>query len=49
MVPAVLADLNSDSVMDVVAMTFDGVIAAFDGVTLSEIWNTSLPGTETYT
>lgn len=48
MVPVVMADLNADSLLDAVVMTFDGVLAAYDGKTLSEMWRYSLPNTESY-
>ncbi|XP_067947053.1 protein FAM234B-like isoform X2 [Watersipora subatra] len=38
MVPVSLADLNNDSVDDIISMTFDGVLLAFSGKDLTYLW-----------
>lgn len=43
-----LGDLNGDCVLDVVAQSFDGTVAAFDGATNTELWALNNPGFETY-
>lgn len=39
MVPALMADLNNDNTDDIIVMTFDGVLLAFDGSDLSYLWS----------
>lgn len=44
MVPAVLTDLNGDSVEDIVISSFNSTIYAFDGMNKSQLWSYSIPG-----
>jgi hypothetical protein len=47
--PPAVADINLDSVPDIVAISFDGRVAAYDGTNLNEIWSRNFPGKETST
>lgn len=38
MVPASLVDMNNDDVDDIVMMSFDGMLLAFNGEDLSHLW-----------
>ena len=38
MVPVSLVDIDNDSIRDIVAVTFDGLLLAFSGKDLSYIW-----------
>jgi hypothetical protein len=44
--PASLADLTNDGFSDIVVQSFDGVIQAFDGLSLQSIWSNSFSGCE---
>ncbi len=46
--PPVLADITDDDVLDIISLSVDGRIMAFDGVTLQSLWTVSLPNTEAY-
>lgn len=48
MVPVVMVDVNLDSTLDVIVMSFDGVLAAYDGRTVTELWRNYKHGTESY-
>ncbi|KAL1373412.1 hypothetical protein pipiens_018673, partial [Culex pipiens pipiens] len=43
MVPAVLTDLNGDSVEDIVISSFNSTIYAFDGMNKTQLWSYSIP------
>ncbi len=46
--PAVLADLNGDDILDIVANSVDGRMLAFNGKNGIPIWGGLIPGTEVY-
>uniref|UniRef100_A0A8D8BZ96 Uncharacterized protein KIAA1467 n=1 Tax=Culex pipiens TaxID=7175 RepID=A0A8D8BZ96_CULPI len=46
MVPAVLTDLNGDSVEDIVISSFNSTIYAFDGMNKTQLWSYSIPASE---
>jgi len=46
--PPVLADITQDDILDIVALSVDGRILAFDGLTLKPLWQRQLPNTEAY-
>ncbi|XP_065088687.1 uncharacterized protein LOC135710127 [Ochlerotatus camptorhynchus] len=46
MVPAVLTDINGDSVDDIVVNSFNSTIYAFDGVSKKQLWAYSIPDSE---
>ncbi|XP_035703612.1 uncharacterized protein LOC110843502 isoform X2 [Folsomia candida] len=49
MVPPVIADINGDSVADIIMAMFNSSVIAFDGNSFNQIWNYSFPSSETYT
>ncbi|XP_055632215.1 uncharacterized protein LOC129772791 isoform X2 [Toxorhynchites rutilus septentrionalis] len=46
MVPAVLTDLNGDSVEDIVVSSFNSTVYAFDGVNRTQLWAYSIADSE---
>ncbi|XP_058825004.1 uncharacterized protein LOC131685356 [Topomyia yanbarensis] len=46
MVPAVLSDLNGDSVEDIVVSSFNSTVYAFDGVNKTQLWDYTIPDSE---
>ena len=46
--PAALADINGDSVQDIVIATFDSNVLAFDGSTFKTLWNVTFAESESY-
>ncbi|XP_053207045.1 uncharacterized protein LOC128391220 isoform X2 [Panonychus citri] len=48
MVPPVLVDINSDSILDIIMSLFNSTVIAFDGHTFHIIWQYHFPGSETY-
>ncbi|KFB42637.1 AGAP002184-PA-like protein [Anopheles sinensis] len=46
MVPAVLTDLNGDSVEDIVVSSFNSTVYAFDGANRTQLWSYTLPDSE---
>ena len=44
--PPSLAFLNNDSVLDIIAQSFDGKITAIDGDNMEILWQVNIPGTE---
>ncbi|XP_052780569.1 uncharacterized protein LOC128217450 [Mya arenaria] len=48
MVTPVLADINGDGVLDVVASLFDGQVVLYDGKTATQSWVAHFPGMESY-
>ncbi len=47
--PPAVGDFTLDSIPDLVALSFSGVAAAFDGSDLSQLWMKSFPGKESST
>lgn len=45
---SVLADVNGDREVDIIAASMNGVISAADGVSGEELWSRSFPGKECY-
>lgn len=48
MTPPVLLDLNEDGAEDIVMSMFNSHVIAFDGKTLDQLWNFSVPSSESY-
>ncbi|XP_055547055.1 uncharacterized protein LOC129731241 [Wyeomyia smithii] len=46
MVPAVLTDLNGDSVEDLVVSSFNSTVYAFDGANKTQLWAYTIPDSE---
>ena len=44
--PPVVTDLNADGTKDLIALDHGGIIAAFDGQTMQQIWNLTLENVE---
>lgn len=44
MVPAVLTDINGDSVQDIVVSSFNSTVYAFDGVSKKQLWSYTIAG-----
>lgn len=49
MVPVVLADINNDNCLDIIATAFAGVLIAYDGDTFQQIWSWTDKFSESYT
>ncbi|XP_071510250.1 uncharacterized protein [Diadema antillarum] len=48
MVPPILIDLTGDGVMDIVMAMFNSVIVAINGQTFDQLWNHTIPSSESY-
>ena len=48
MTPPVLVDLTGDNVEDIVMQMFNSTIVAIDGETYKQLWNYSVPSSESY-
>ena len=48
MTPPVLLDLTQDGIADIVFVTFNSSICAYNGDTFEKIWNFTFPSSETY-
>jgi len=46
--PPIWADINNDSVFDVIANAVEGKLTAFDGNTYKPLWSVKMPQTEAY-
>lgn len=45
--PSVLVDITGDNQPDIIAAMFNSTIVAIDGKTFKQIWNCSIPDSET--
>lgn len=48
MTPPVLIDMTGDGVDDIVIPMFNSTVVAFDGLTYKQLWNHTLPMSESY-
>ncbi|GAB6019216.1 hypothetical protein CHUAL_000827 [Chamberlinius hualienensis] len=48
MTPPVLVDVNKDGVDDIILATFSSQVVAIDGVTFDQLWNFTIPSSESY-
>ena len=48
MTPATLADITGDGVVDIVMAMFNSTTVAFDGQSLIQLWNYTMPQSESY-
>lgn len=47
MVPAVLSDITGDNIQDIIVASFNSTVYAFDGNTLTELWQHAFAASET--
>uniref|UniRef100_T1JFB9 FAM234A/B beta-propeller domain-containing protein n=1 Tax=Strigamia maritima TaxID=126957 RepID=T1JFB9_STRMM len=48
MAPPVLADITGDNVEDIIISLFNSTVYAFNGLNFEQIWNYTVPSSETY-
>lgn len=43
----ILVDITGDKIEDIVAAMYNSTIVAFDGITFKQLWNFTIPNSET--